>query len=161
MFRSGEFVKSCLSKLDGTEIEDERVGPAGVDLGIDEVKKVTGVVCLEDGEYQLPERATLDAYEGVVMIRSDPHIIVYDVKVEVPDDHIGFVLPRSRLMRSGWHLTTAVWEPGYAGNGEGLLMPMVEGLLDVTMSVAQMVMVPVEDSGIVYDGVHQGERIDE
>jgi dUTP pyrophosphatase len=46
----------------------------------------------------------------------------YAERVAVPVDCGGLCFPRSSLIRMGVHVPTAVWDAGYAGRGQGLLI---------------------------------------
>jgi len=48
--------------------------------------------------------------------------IRYAEWVSLPLDCGGLCFPRSSLLRMGLHVPTAVWDAGYAGRAEGLLL---------------------------------------
>jgi len=49
------------------------------------------------------------------------YVITYRERVNLPNDLIALVHPRSSLLRSGVTIHGAVWDPGSSGRGEGLL----------------------------------------
>lgn len=89
-----------------------------------------------------------------------PYVVRYNEKIEVPEDHVGYVFPRSRLIRSGNHLTTAVWDSGYEGRGEGGLHINSLSFIEQGMRIGQFVLARANTIS-KYDGQHQGESIDE
>ncbi|MFW5900811.1 MAG: deoxyuridine 5'-triphosphate nucleotidohydrolase, partial [Halodesulfurarchaeum sp.] len=87
------------------------------------------------------------------------YILQYAEPVSIPAEHVGFVFPRSSLMRNGAMLNTAVWDAGYSGRGEGLLQVHSELILERGARVAQLVLAAADHDG-VYEGSYQGERLD-
>jgi deoxycytidine triphosphate deaminase len=76
----------------------------------------------------------------------------------VPEGHVGFVYPRSSLMRNSCMLNTAVWDAGYEGKGEGLLRVGHEIALETGARIAQFVLATADHEGS-YEGSYQGERL--
>lgn len=87
------------------------------------------------------------------------YILLYAETVSIPEGHVGFVLPRSSLMRNSCMLNTAVWDAGYTGRGEGLLQVHHDVELERGARVAQLVLGEADHEGL-YDGSYQGERLD-
>jgi deoxycytidine triphosphate deaminase len=160
---NGEFVAQFLN--DG-DVDDEQIQPNGVDLRIEELYRTSGNAHFFEDGYEKPNRTLLEAdmgpFEDGLHYELPPgrYPVVYAEKVEIPDGYVGRVYPRSRLMRSGLHLTSALWDQNYEGVGEGLLQ--VPRCIDYAtfsedVPIAQMVFEPAEDAE-TYDGTHQGER---
>lgn len=89
-----------------------------------------------------------------------PYVVRYNEKIKVPDKHVGFVWPRSRLIRSGNHLSSAVWDSGYEGRGEGGLHINCMTFLEEGMRLGQFVLARASVMN-QYDGSHQGENVDQ
>lgn len=170
----GEFIADHLT-IDGeplTQMTDEqhRIQPNGVDIGIAQLFRLSGrAVFKPDGDYDRTDRMKVTPKpvpahdELVYSLPAGSYSVIYDVVIEIPDGYTGHVYPRSRLMRCGCHLTTALWDQGYEGVGEGLLQ-IPRGIERVTipetMPVAQMTFQPAADADS-YEGTHQGERLAE
>lgn len=109
-----------------------------------------------------------DYSEDELIEMEDPHyalqkggyVVRYNEKIKVPDDHIGFVIPRSRLIRTGNNLSTAVWDSGYEGRGEGGLHINSTCFLEKGMGIAQFVLARATTYQ-QYDGSHQNENMEE
>ena len=101
------------------------VQPNGVDLSLDAVWRFAGRGSLgrADADRVLPAREELsfDA-DGWLELEPGTYGIRYAEWVDVPLDCGGLCFPRSSLLRMGVHVPTAVWDAGYAGRGEGLLI---------------------------------------
>lgn len=157
--KSGEFVAQYLN--DG-DVSEEQIQPNGVDLTVGEIYRTAGFAEFTHSGYEKPERYQLEPKEGgYFKLYSGQYPIVYGEKVKIPDGHVARVYPRSRLMRSGLHLTSALWDQGYEGIGEGLLQvprTIKMAKIEENLPIAQMSFIRAEESG-GYDGTHQEERI--
>ncbi|MFB6086539.1 MAG: deoxyuridine 5'-triphosphate nucleotidohydrolase [Halodesulfurarchaeum sp.] len=164
MFRSGAFVADQLG-----DVEAEQVQPNGVDLRLDAIlEPVEPGSIFRDGT-TIGERDPLetvaledgDGSESREGYRLDPggYVLQYAETVSIPEEHVGFLLPRSSLMRNGVMLNTAVWDAGYTGRGEGLLQVHHEIELERGARVAQLVLAAADHEG-TYAGSYQGERLD-
>ena len=164
MFRSGAFVADQLG-----DVDPEQVQPNGVDLCLDAILEPvqTGTISRDGttiGEREPLETVGLEDGNGTETregYRLEPggYILQYAETVSIPEEHVGFLLPRSSLMRNGAMLNTAVWDAGYTGRGEGLLQVHHEIELERGARVAQLVLAGADHQG-TYDGSYQGERLD-
>ena len=170
MFRSGAFVADHLSP-----VTDAQVQPNGVDLTLDAVYEQTGPGRIGRDGKTVGERRCLDPSSASADAESGPdaraddadayrlnpggYVAEYAETVRVPEGHVGFVYPRSSLMRNSCMLHTAVWDAGYEGRGEGLLEVHYPVELETGCRIAQFVLAEA-DHDDTYDGSYQGERID-
>ena len=102
-----------------------QVQPAGVDLTIGEVYKFRGKGFLgfSNEARALPEVEKLDFdADGRLFLERGAYKVKYNEVVRVPGDCVAIGLPRSSLMRMGATVISALWDPGYEGRGEGLLI---------------------------------------
>lgn len=153
---SGEFVADHLSG-----VENKHIQPNGVDLTIRSIFSIKGEAEFYVGDYNKQTRHEVSPVGGTYWRLSEgQYPVVYDHQIQIPDGYVGRVYPRSRLMRCGIHLTSALWDQGYEGIGEGLLrVPQdITAQLEVGMPVAQMVFIEADDADD-YDGTHQKERV--
>jgi len=88
-----------------------------------------------------------------------PYVVRYNEKISIPDNAVGFVLPRSRLIRNNNYLTTAVWDSGYKGRGEGGLHINTLTFLEKGMRIGQILMANARVME-QYDGSRQRENIE-
>jgi len=112
---------------------------------------------IDSDESQQDGYITLDTDHYVLI--EGPHVIRYNEKISIPDDHVGFVFPRSRVIRSGNYLSTAVWDSGYEGRGEGGLHVNCMSFLEKGMRIGQMIMCRASVME-QYSGSHQNENLD-
>ncbi len=155
MFRSGAFVAEQLSA-----VSDEQVQPNGVDLTVESVFEQTGTGRIDQDGKSIGERRELGPSGDNDTYRLSPggYIARYGETISIPEGHVGFVLPRSSLMRNSAMLHTAVWDAGYTGRGEGLLEVNHELELQRDARIAQFVLSRAEHEGS-YEGSYQGENL--
>jgi len=155
MFRLGEFVAEQLSA-----VSDEQVQPNGVDLTVESVFEQMGTGRIDRDGKSIGERRELDPSADNDTYRLSPggYIARYGETISIPEGHVGFVLPRSSLMRNSAMLHTAVWDAGYTGRGEGLLEVDHELELQQDARIAQIVLSRAEHDGS-YEGSYQGENL--
>jgi dUTP pyrophosphatase len=86
--------------------------------------------------------------------------IRYVEAVEMPTDCGGLCFPRSSLLRMGLTVPTAVWDAGYGGRGESLLMVTnPHGVrLQRGARIAQLVVFRLISATTGYSGRYQGEH---
>lgn len=163
VFRSGEFVSKHIESMEGS-LPEEAVQPNGVDLSIDKILKISGTPRIGNEEYYKGEREEVslssdDDGNYYSISHRNAYVVVYGEKISIPEDHIGVVLPRSRVMRCGGTIVSALWDSGYEGRGEGGLDVSHPVKIDEEARIAQMVFAKSENIDGVYKGSHQAERL--
>jgi len=171
MFESGRYVADALGGVD-----DEQVQPNGVDLRLGAVFEqvepgrigTDGKTVGERREIE-PENggeADADGTDGEADVdeavyRLDPggYVVRYADTVRIPEGHVGFLYPRSSLLRNSCMLDTAVWDAGYEGQGEGLLEVYHPVELERGARIAQLVLAEAAHAD-TYDGDYQLEHLD-
>ena len=157
MFRSGAFVAQHVSPT-----EDDQVQPNGVDLTLGAVYEQVEPGHIGRSGKTVGDRRAVDpdGTADVPTYRLGPggYLAEYAERVRIPEGHVGFVLPRSSLMRNSAMLHTAVWDAGYEGRGEGLLAVDHELAIERGARFAQFVLAAADHEG-TYGGDYQGERL--
>jgi dUTP pyrophosphatase len=161
MFRSGRYVAD---RLPG-EVADDQVQPNGVDLRLGAVFEPLepGRVGRDGKSVGARQARTPEEREDDLATYYLPpggYVVRYADRVRIPEGHVGFIYPRSTLLRNACMLNTAVWDAGYEGVGEGLLQVHHDVELEEGARIAQLVLAQAEPGG-VYDGSYQGENIDD
>jgi deoxycytidine triphosphate deaminase len=157
MFRSGAFVAEQCSP-----VADEQIQPNGLDLTVDAILEQVSPGRISREGKRIGDREECSVVEGpdATVYRLDPggYVLRYAETIRVPEEHVGFVYPRSSLMRNSCMLDTAVWDAGYEGRGEGLLEVHHEIELERGARVAQLVFAAADHEG-TYGGSYQGENL--
>jgi len=145
MFRSGAFVAERVGDLRPSQVQ-----PNGVDLTLGAVFEQVEAGRIERGDKTVGRRRELDP---------GGYVARYGERVRIPEEHVGFVYPRSSLLRNSCMLDTAVWDAGYEGRGEGLLEVHHTVELQRGARIAQLVLAAADHEG-TYDGSYQNESLD-
>lgn len=154
MFKSGQFVARQFENL-----RSEQVQPNGVDLTLGAVyEQVEAGRVSRDGK-TVGERRERDPDEDSYRLDPGGYVVEYGEQVRIPEGHVGFLYPRSSLLRNSCMLDTAVWDAGYEGRGEGLLEVYHTIELERGARIAQLTLAEAGHSG-TYDGTYQGENIE-
>ncbi|ABM80708.1 deoxyuridine 5'-triphosphate nucleotidohydrolase [Hyperthermus butylicus] len=142
-------------------VDDVQVQPAGVDLRVGEIHRFLSEGMLAPKRV-LPETEPVEARDGFWFLEPGFYKVVFADAVYVPPSAVGICLPRSSLLRMGATLSCAVWDPGYMGRGEALLIVgNPHGIrIAVGERIAQMLYIRVEPPpASLYAGFYQGERL--
>jgi deoxycytidine triphosphate deaminase len=169
MFRSGRFVARHIDPVDDPQVQPngvdltvaalfEQVEPGRIDRGGKRIGARRELDVAEQGS-TARRTASGDATDGVYRLSPGGYVLQYAETIRIPEGHVGFLYPRSSLMRNSCMLDTAVWDAGYEGKGEGLLEVHHELELERGARVAQLVLAEADHEG-TYDGSYQGERVD-
>ena len=154
MFKSGRFVAERLDELTEAQIQ-----PNGVDLTLGAVYEQVEPGHIGREGKSVGDRREVESEDGVYALDAGGYIVEYGDRVVIPEGHVGFLYPRSSLLRNSCMLDTAVWDAGYEGRGEGLLEVHHPIELEAGARIAQLVLAEAAHEG-TYEGSYQGENIE-
>jgi dUTP pyrophosphatase len=144
---------------------DIQFQPAGADLTLRAVYGFdsAGSVDFDNSERVLPATNELRfGADGWIWLHKGAYKISYNETVKIPADCAGFGFPRSSLLRCGADIHCAVWDPGYEGKSESLLVVSNERGIKLKRGarVMQLVLARIgAPSGEVYSGAYHKENL--
>ena len=144
---------------------DEQVQPNGIDLTLREVALLesSGKIAVKNAERQLPGLAPL-VFDGLGFIDLIPgiYLITYNEIVHLPNNVMALARPRSSLLRCGVTVGTAVWDAGYCGRSQSLMVVYnSQGFrLQKNARLVQLVFLWLSGETEGYQGAYQNENID-
>lgn len=102
---------------------ETQLQPNGIDIRVARVERLTsrGELGATSRDPADREAISPDA-AGWWELACGAYVIGYAERVHLPNDVMALARPRSSLLRSGVAIHTAVWDAGYSGAGEGLLV---------------------------------------
>ena len=153
MFKSGQFVADHLGDLRPAQVQ-----PNGVDLRLGAVFEQMAPGRIGRDGTAIGARREIDPIDGVYRLSPGGYVVQYADRVRIPEGHVGFLYPRSSLLRNSCMLDTAVWDAGYEGRGEGLLEAHHGIELERDARIAQLVLAEANHES-EYDGAYQGENV--
>ncbi len=137
----------------------------GMELTLQKIERFAsaGAVAFDNKERKLPETVPIDFDEsGWVWLPLGSYLVTFNEIVSIPRDVTALARARSTLLRCGASLETALWDPGYRGRSQSLLVVYnPHGLgLKKNARLMQLVFMRLEkDAEKVYAGKYQGENI--
>lgn len=144
--------------------------PCGIDITLKEVYrfKSAGTIDFDNSERRISDVEPIlfdadagGAESGRVSLKPGAYKVIFNEYVRIPKNVAGLCLPRSSLLRCGVSLDCAVWDPGYEGRSEALLIVRNEhGItLKKGAKIGQMVFIRLaEDASSLYSGKYKGEN---
>ncbi len=153
--------------VEGLADPSTQVQPHGIDVRVECVWRFASAGALardvpgRDGR-ALPDYAPVPfGATGAVHLTADAYLVRFAEIVHLPVDLMALGRPRSTLLRCGAALHTAVWDAGYVGRSEALLVVSnPHGLrLERGARICQLVFFPLDAPSSGYTGSYQGEHL--
>lgn len=144
---------------------EAQLQPNGIDLTLREIAllQTAGRVGISDSQRLLSALAPLvfDG-QGFIDLIAGPYIVTYNEIVHLPNNVMAFGRPRSSLLRCGVTVGTAVWDAGYSGRSQSLLVVHnPQGFrLQRNARIMQLVFFSLTGETEGYHGAYQKENID-
>ncbi len=141
----------------------EQVQANGFDLTLREVAipQSAGNITVANNRRVVSDLSPL-VFDGMGSIELIPgtYIITYNEVVHLPKNIMALGRPRSSLLRCGVTVGTAVWDAGYEGRSQSLLMVYnPRGIrLQKNARITQLVFFELTGESEGYSGAYQGEN---
>ncbi|MBN1177328.1 MAG: deoxyuridine 5'-triphosphate nucleotidohydrolase [Dehalococcoidales bacterium] len=143
---------------------DEQVQTNGFDLTLRDVAvtQSMGNIPAAGGQRVISDTSPL-AFDGLgsIELLAGTYIITYNEIVHLPKDVMALGRPRSSLLRCGVTVGTAVWDAGYEGRSQSLLVVYnYRGFrVQKNARITQLVFFKLTGESEGYNGFFQGENI--
>lgn len=138
--------------------------PNGIDVTVRDiaVPGSAGTIAIENVHRRLPNLSGLEFdSQGYIDLSPGPYLITLNEIVNLPTNVMALARPRSSLLRCGVTIETAVWDAGYSGRSQALLVVHNESgfRLQKDSRVLQLVFFRLTGKTEAYHGKYQGENI--
>jgi len=143
---------------------DQQLQPNGIDLTLREVSMLQspGKIAVMDSQ-RLVSNLTPLVFDGLDFIDLIPgaYIITYNEIIHLPKNVMALATPRSSLLRCGVTVNTAVWDAGYSGRSQSLMVVYnPQGFrLQRNARIVQIIFLQLTKKTEGYQGTYQGENI--
>jgi len=144
-------------------VEEKNIQPSGIDL------RVKCIYRLKNGGFMGVEKRQTPKVENVsnkigekVILKPNEFVLVETMeKVNMPNDLMARVLPRSSLFRCGVSLFTAVIDPGFIGTLTFGMKNLSDHPFEIEIGtkVGQIVFEEVKGNTKLYNGKYQGGKV--
>jgi dUTP pyrophosphatase len=151
--------------IEGCVDIEKQLQPNGIDLTLRDIALLQspGRLAVEDSQRLVSDLAPL-VFDGLGFIELVPgaYIITYNEVVHLPENIMALGRPRSSLLRCGVTLGTAVWDAGYSGRSQSLMVVYnPQGFrLQKNARIAQLIFMRLSQKTKGYRGAYQGENIE-
>jgi dUTP pyrophosphatase len=142
-----------------------QVQPNGVDLTLRDISQYQGpgLIDFSNARRTLPQLLPVpfDA-KGEAYLKPGAYLVTFNEIVSLPLDLAALGRTRSSLLRCGAALHTAVWDAGYSGRSQSLMMVYNEAGLALTRDarIMQLVFYTLDTTVAEgYQGTYQGENV--
>ncbi len=142
---------------------EQQMQPNGFDLTLREVALLqsAGRITVENSQRLVSDLAPL-VFDGTGFIDLIPgaYIITYNEIVHLPRNIMALATPRSSLLRCGVMIDTAVWDAGYSGRSQSLMVVYnPQGFrVERNARIVQLVFLRLSQQTEGYRGTYQGEN---
>ncbi len=153
---------ALLSFISG-HVGDSQFQPAGVDVTLKEVLRFScsGNIDFDNSERKISDTESVPFEGGWAKLEPGSYKVIFNEYVRIPNDAAALCFPRSSLLRSGVTLECAVWDPGYEGRSEALLVISNPhgARFKKNAKIGQLVFIKLsEPAKETYQGVYKGEN---
>ncbi|MDD1762648.1 MAG: deoxyuridine 5'-triphosphate nucleotidohydrolase [Methanothrix sp.] len=159
---TGGVAQALVENMIDTETQTQM---CGIELTLNRVERFTsaGAIAFDNSERKLPQTEPIDFDpSGWIDLTPSSYLVTFNEIVSIPKDVAALARARSTLQRCGASLETALWDPGYRGRSQSLLVVYnPQGLrLKKNARLMQLVFMRLEkEAEKVYSGKYQGENI--
>ncbi len=140
-----------------------QVQPNGFDLTVRSVTSIrgTGRIDFSNEQRTLPDLIPRDFdTNGWLKLSAGSYIVAYNEIVNLPNNLMAIGKPRSSLLRMGATIESAIWDSGYHGRGQSLLIVSDDGLeIAQNARLLQLVFFRLSHDTEPYSGLYQREGI--
>lgn len=140
--------------------------PNGVDLTVKSIEKIVDAGCIDfsSEERKLSDTLKMDFDGDWMFLPPGPYKVIFNEIVHLPKYIMAIGAPRTSLIRCGVTVETGVWDAGYEGRSESLLMVFNEKGFHLKRNARILHLVFIKLSkkiaaGSGYEGIYQSENI--
>jgi dUTP pyrophosphatase len=143
---------------------DEQLQPNGFDMTLRTISTITtrGQITVDNSQRIISELIPLkfDKFDKLEL-KPGNYVITFNEVVNLPVAVMALAKPRSSLLRCGVAIHNAVWDAGYSGRSQALLVVYnPEGFcIQKNARVNQLVFFKLDKETEGYNGKYQGENI--
>ena len=143
---------------------EQQLQPNGIDLTLRDIALLqsAGVIAIDNSQRQVSDLAPL-VFDGLgyIDLVAGIYLVTYNEIVHLPENVTALAAPRSSLLRCGVTIETAVWDAGYSGRSQSLMVVYnSQGIrLQRNARIVQLIFFKLTQKTRGYRGKYQGENI--
>ncbi len=140
--------------------------PNGVDLTVKHIEKIVGAGCIDfsNNDRKISDTLKIDFDGDLLFLPPGQYKVIFNEVIHLPKDIMAIGAPRTSLIRCGVTIETGLWDAGYKGRSESLLVVFNEKGFYVKKNarILQLVFIRLSKKiagGSGYMGIYQSEHI--
>lgn len=144
---------------------ETQIQPNGFDITVDKIFRFSGAGKLDfsNSEREIsgceeiePEKKDEDDEYGWWALEKGAYKVRTNERFRIPKDIIALAFPRSSLLRMGVHVEHGVWDAGFQGKAEFLLVVHNEKGIEIKENsrISQLIFIPIEKVEEGYGGIY-------
>ena len=143
---------------------NKQIQPVGIDLTVQKIEAYTsqGSIDFDNSKRILPRLNDTGKIDNYWLLGPGSYLVTFNEVVNVPGNCMGIARPRSSLLRMGATVETSVWDPGYKGRSQSMLVVNNKNGIKIfdNARLIQIVFIQLEKSAdVLYTGIYQGENL--
>jgi dUTP pyrophosphatase len=158
-----ELLKQDPPLVEGLLDVEQQVQPNGIDLSLQSVQafQSRGQLGSSNADRILPQLVTLEFQGGWLELPKGEYLVTFNEIVHLPVDVMALGRPRSSLLRMAVSVGTAVWDAGYNGRSQSLLVVYNPGGVRLARDarLLQLVFFEIDGGTHSYNGFFQNENL--
>ena len=135
---------------------DKQLNSNGFDITVKDISiyQGAGTIDFDNSKREIPKYIRLVNHEGFYHLQFGAYLVDFREKFAIPNDLIALGYTRSSLLRMGAHIPSAVWDAGFEGYGQGMLIVTNPYGINVMEKarVMQLVFIERKDDDSLYEG---------
>jgi len=143
----------------------KQIQPVGIDLTVSKIEsyRSRGTIDFDNSNRELPrlnEPGQIDNQFWI--LNPGAYLITFNEVISVPATTMGIARPRSSLIRMGATVETSVWDPGYTGRSQSMLVVHNPNGIKIYQNarLVQIVFMTLTiKSESLYSGIYQTENL--
>lgn len=140
---------------------DKQLQQSGIDLTLEKVYELDGkgVIDFENKERGFPSTKEMEFNENdLIHLKKGCYKVRFNEAVKIPAEIAAIARSRSSLLRMGCAVETALWDPGFEGKSESLLIVSNEKGIELKRNarIIQLIFFKLSsEAGKLYEGIHK------
>jgi len=144
-------------------VDEKNIQPAGVDIRVKCIYRLKNGGFLGVKDRRTPDVEVVAKYKDEKFTLKPNEFVLVETmeKVNMPNDLLAIILPRSSLFRCGVSLHTAVVDPGFIGTLTFGMKNLSEYPFEIEIGarIGQIIFKEVKGNTKLYDGKYQGGKV--
>lgn len=137
---------------------DTQLQPNGFDMTVSQIDFIEGkgVIDFDNSGRKLPDYIRLRFFDDKVKLASSIYLVHFNEKLDIPSNIVALAYPRSSLIRMGATVETAVFDSGFNGYCQALLVVFNRSgiMMSKDARILQIIFMEREEDESLYNGAY-------